>query len=281
VITSAVSVQMVGIFDHYIGSRNGMDTVQMKRMQQIMRIRQQLKAGEYSVGSWIQLPDTSVAEIMGHAGYDWVAVDLEHGSIGVNQLPDIFRALELGGTMPLVRLAEGTPKDCKRALDAGAAGVIIPMINSAEHLRATMAACCWPPAGSRGVGFSRANLFGKKFDAYRAEAQKPLIVAMIEHEMAIWALDDILDVHGLDAVFVGPYDLSASLGITGQFENSKFQSALATIREKAISKSVAVGMHVVSPSREKLRACLDEGYQFVAYSIDAVMLQDAATFKSL
>ena len=280
-ITSAVSVQMVSIFDHYIGSRNGMGIVLMERMHQLRKIRQQLKSGECSIGSWIQLPDASVAEIMGHAGYDWVAVDLEHGSIGVNQLPDIFRALELGGTMPLVRLAEGTPKDCKRALDAGAAGVIIPMINSAEHLRATMAACCWPPAGSRGVGFSRANLFGKKFDAYRAEAQEPLIVAMIEHETAIRALDDILDVQGLDALFIGPYDLSASLGLTGQFEDPTFQSALATIRDKAISKSIAVGMHVVAPSREKLRACLAEGYQFVAYSIDAVMLQDAATFKSL
>ena len=258
-----------------------MGIVLMERMQQLRKIRQQLKSGECSIGSWIQLPDASVAEIMGHAGYDWVAVDLEHGSIDISQLPGIFRALELGGTTPLVRLAEGTPKDCKRALDAGAAGVIIPMINSAENLRSTIAACCWPPAGSRGVGFSRANLFGKKFDAYRVEAQEPLIVAMIEHETAIRALDDILDVQGLDALFIGPYDLSASLGLTGQFEDPTFQSALATIRDKAISKSIAVGMHVVAPSREKLRACLAEGYQFVAYSIDAVMLQDAATFKSL
>ena len=107
---------------------------------------------------------------MGQAGYDWVAIDLEHGSIGVHQIPDLCRALELGNTLPLVRLAQGHSKDCKQALDAGAGGVIAPMVESAEQLLLIRDACRWPPAGTRGVGFSRANLFGRHFDAYGARS---------------------------------------------------------------------------------------------------------------
>src|SRR5690348_12944720 len=106
----------------------------MDRFAAIQAIRAALKAGKHTVGSWIQIPHPSVAEIMGSSGYDWVAVDMEHGSIGVEQLPDLCRALELGGTLPLVRVARGHFKDCKQALDAGAGGIIAPMIESAEQL---------------------------------------------------------------------------------------------------------------------------------------------------
>ena len=153
----------------------------MNRLKTIQAIRESLFNGGVSIGSWIQIPNTSIAEIMGQAGYDWVAVDMEHGAIGHHQLPDLFRALELGGTLPLVRLAQAHPKDCKQALDAGAGGVIVPMVESAEQLLKVRDDCRWPPAGKRGVGFSRANLFGKYFDTYREEAQAPLLVAMIEH----------------------------------------------------------------------------------------------------
>jgi 2-dehydro-3-deoxyglucarate aldolase len=213
---------------------------------------------------------------MGQAGYDWVAVDMEHGSIGVQQLPDLFRALELGGTLPLARLARGHVKDCKQALDAGAGGVIVPMVESGAQLRAARDACRWPPAGTRGVGFSRANLFGKHFETYREEAQAPLLVAMIEHIRAVEGLEDILAVEGLDAVMVGPYDLSASMGLTGDFEHPDFKAALARVRQQTARQKVPSGVHVVSPSREQLQQRIAEGHQFLAYSIDAYMLIDAA-----
>ena len=198
----------------------------MNRHESILNIRKSLANDKPTLGSWMQIPHASVAEIMGQAGYDWVAVDLEHGAITVAQLPDLFRALELGDTLPLVRLAKGDAKECKQVLDAGAGGVIVPMVESAEQLEQVRAACCWPPAGTRGVGFSRANLFGKNFEAYSKEAQAPLLVAMIENFNAIDQLDKILRVAGLDAIFIGPYDLSASMGITGQFDQPKFIAAL-------------------------------------------------------
>ena len=137
------------------------------RLNKIESIREKLQNDQVSIGTWQQIPHASVSEILGQAGYDWVAVDMEHGSIGVDQLPDLFRAIELGGTLPLARIAESKPKDCKQALDAGAGGIIAPMIQSADQLKTIRDACCWPPTGKRGVGFSRANLFGKNFDEYK------------------------------------------------------------------------------------------------------------------
>ena len=224
----------------------------------------------------MQIPHASVAEILGRAGYDWVAVDLEHGAISTAQLPDLFRALELGGTLPLVRLGLGDARECKQALDAGAGGVIVPMVESAEQLERVRAACCWPPAGARGVGFSRANLFGKNFEAYAEEAQAPLLVAMIEHYHAIDQLDQILRVKGLDAVFIGPYDLSASMGMTGRFEELAFVAAIERIRTSAKNHNIPCGLHVVKPQKEELQKRIAEGYRFIAYAIDAVFLTEAS-----
>lgn len=252
----------------------------MNKLIAINAIREKLNAGGHSIGSWMQIPHASVAEIMGAAGYDWVAVDMEHGSISVHQLPDLFRALELGNTLPLVRLAQGHSKDCKQALDAGAAGAIVPMVESAEQLTAVRDACRWPPAGLRGVGFSRANLFGNNFNDYSAEAQSPLLVAMIEHHRAISELDSILAVDGLDAVLIGPYDLSASMGLTAEFDHPDFLAIMERIRKVAAEKGMPVGVHVVDPSPKQLNQRLDDGYQFLAYSIDAVMLNNVARYAS-
>lgn len=249
----------------------------MNRLVAIQKIRDRLRSDGHSIGSWMQIPHASVAEIMGQAGYDWVAVDMEHGAIGAHQLPDIFRALELGGTLPLVRLAHGHPKDCKLALDAGAGGVIVPMVETAAQLTDARDACRWPPAGTRGVGFSRANLFGKHFDAYREEAQAPLLVAMIEHARAVAGLEEILSVEGLDAILIGPYDLSASMGMTAKFDAPEFIATMERIRTLCSQHNIPCGVHVVMPDADALKQRIEEGYRFIAYSIDAVFLNNATT----
>jgi len=246
----------------------------MNKIKKIREIRKDLNSGKTSIGSWMQIPNGSIAEIMGSSGYDWVAVDMEHGSISVNQLPDVFRALELGNTLPLARLSNGTESECKKVLDAGACGVIIPMVESAERLIAVRDACRWPPSGIRGVAFSRANLFGKNFDDYNEEAQAPILVAMIESINAINNLDKILQVEGLDAILIGPYDLSASMGLTAEFNNTKFNKIIKTIKEKPYSKKIPCGIHVVEPSIMNLEEKINDGYRFIAYSIDAVFLRN-------
>lgn len=249
----------------------------MNRLKKICELRKSLAANQPSIGSWMQIPHASVAEIMGHAGYDWVAVDLEHGAISVHQLPELFRALELGGTLPLVRLAQGQTKDCKQALDAGAGGVIVPMVESAAHLMQVRDACRWPPAGTRGVGFSRANLFGEHFDTYTDEAQAPLLVAMIEHIRAVDSLEDILQVEGLDAILIGPYDLSASMGLTAQFNAAEFMATMDRIRTLCMRYAIPCGVHVVLPDANVLKQRVADGYRFIAYSIDAVFLNKSAS----
>ena len=244
----------------------------MNRLMAITDIRKKLNNGGVSVGSWMQIPHSSIAEIMGQSNYDWVAVDMEHGAISVHQLPDLFRALELGNTLPLVRLAHGHSKDCKQALDAGAGGVIVPMIKNADQLRKVRDATRWPPSGNRGVAFSRANLFGKNFNEYIKEAEQPLLIAMIEHIDAINELDDILKVDELDAILIGPYDLSTSMNLTAQFDHPEFAKAIRDIKSKSESANIPCGIHVVSPSVDDLKEKIDDNYRFIAYSIDSVIL---------
>jgi 2-dehydro-3-deoxyglucarate aldolase len=225
----------------------------------------------------MQIPDSNIAEIMGRAGYQWVAIDMEHGPVSVSQLPDIFRALELGGTLPLARVASPLPINCRQALDQGAAGVVIPMISSASQLESIISECHWPPRGRRGVGFQRANVFGKFFDEYLEESQEALVVAQIEHVDAVNNLESIVAVNGLDAIMVGPYDLSASLGITGDFENKKYLETLSRILAVCAKHKMPCGMHVVQPDTKMLEQRIREGYTFIAYGVDTVFLNLGAT----
>jgi len=253
----------------------------MDRLKKIQLIREKLAKGGYSIGTWIQIPHASIAEIMGQAGYDWVAVDMEHGSISNSQLPDLFRALELGNTLPLVRLAEGEAKDCKQALDSGAGGLIIPMVENAKQLENIICSALWPPSGKRGVGFSRANLFGKNFDNYEKEAQNPMIIAMIEHINAIDELDNILNVERLDAILIGPYDLSASMDLTAKFDDPKFIEAMQTIKSKSDKAKIPCGIHIVDPDKDELLKKINDGYRFIPYSLDSVVLSKYITNPTL
>lgn len=248
----------------------------MKKFEKIQELRSKLRKNIPSVGSWMQIPHPSIAEIMGSAGFDWVAVDLEHGSIDLSQLPDLFRSLELGNTLPLARISSMGIHQCKSALDAGAAGIIVPMVESASDLEMVMRFSKWPPGGGRGVGFSRANLFGKRFQQYSIEeAAHPLIIAMIESKIAVDSIDEILNVDGLDAIFIGPYDLSASLGCVGQFDNKIFKDVVNTLTLKARLKGIAFGIHVISPNYQEVLERINEGYTFIAYSLDSVFLTNS------
>ena len=144
-----------------------------------------LASNGLTIGTWQQIPNTSISEILANSGYDWIAVDLEHGAINISQLPDICRAILMNEVLPLARISSPNSTSCKLALDAGMGGLIIPNIESKKQLSELVSASCWPPSGSRGVGYSSANLFGKKFNNYNKEAQNPLIIAQIESTKAV------------------------------------------------------------------------------------------------
>ena len=244
----------------------------MNRIDNIRLIRKKLNQGKVSIGSWIQIPNNLTAEILGDAGYDWVAIDQEHGAIASHQLPDLCRSIELGNTLPIVRIASGSSKECKSALDSGAGGIIIPMVETKSQLENIIQSCQWPPKGKRGVGFSRANYFGKYFERYKEEAANPLIIAMIENIEAINNIEEILLVKGLDAILIGPYDLSASLGKTGEIDSLEVTNMINLIIKKAIQHKISVGIHVVSPEIKELKKQIKNGLTFLPYSIDAVFL---------
>ena len=244
----------------------------MNKLISLRNIRSKLQKGEFTIGSWIQLESPSSAEIIGNSKYDWVAVDLEHGSISISQLPNIFRALELGNTLPLARISEGSPNNCKRALDSGASGLIIPKIESKKQLEFLIKSCKWPPDGFRGVGFSRANLYGENFVNYKEEASQPLVVGMIETKLGLENIKEILSVQGLDAILIGPYDLSASLGLTGEISHPKVEEAIDYILKCCTKFNIPAGIHIVDPSVKEIKNKIQKGYRFIAYSIDTVFL---------
>ena len=217
-----------------------------------------------SIGSWMQIGNSEIAEIMGDSNFEWVAVDMEHGSITYSQLPDIFRALELNGTKPYVRV--GSSADVLRVLEAGAKGIIIPNIETSIQLSNVK-----DLIANRGVGFNRANGYGKHFDKHLNSF--PQVIAMIESMTAVDNLSTILS-EGCDAVLIGPYDLSASLGKSGDFENPDYLDALNTIMSACKYYKVPNGIHVVYPSVEKLNQRIKEGYEFIAYGVDTTFLRE-------
>ena len=254
----------------------------------ITDIRQNLASDKPTVGTWLQFPSPDCAEIMAKAGYDWVACDMEHGSFGHGLLPDIFRAIEVGGAVPFARLPLAEKSWIKAALEAGAQGLIFPMIESDEQLAAAIDLATYPGQDLwrskgqtareyRGVGYCRANTFGKDFDAYRSEITPNLfIVAQIEHIRALDHLDQILSHPRLDAIMVGPYDLSGSMGLTGQFDHPDFIRVLENIRKTCAKHKVPMGPHIVMPDPQELRNQIALGARFIAYGIDSVFLWKSA-----
>lgn len=247
-------------------------------------IRAALAADKATVGTWLQLPSPDVAELMARAGYDWVAVDMEHGSFGRTGLPDIFRAIECGGAAPFARLPAASKTSVKAALEAGAQGLVFPMIETREQLDQAISWAVYPGHDdgrahgaplreNRGVGYCRANAFGRDFDAYMTRrAPELFFVAQIEHIQAVENLDAILSHPRLDAIMVGPYDLSGSMGLTGQFDHPDFKAALERIHAACKRHRPLMGLHIVQPDPAELQRQIAAGSRFIAYGIDAVFL---------
>lgn len=233
-----------------------------------------IRAGRPSIGAWLTLPSPELAEAMAGCGFDWLAVDLEHSAIGLREAAAAFVFAERHGVAPLVRLPGADPLLARRLLDSGAQGVIVPTVEDPAAFVAFLDHLSYPPAGRRGVGLSRANAFGASFDSYLAGFQ-PVVVAQIETAAGVDAAAAIAALPGVDALFLGPYDLSASMGAAGDFTTAAFRQAVATVRRACDETGVAAGIHQVAPDLAALRARLDEGFRFVAYGTDVQAIRHA------
>jgi len=213
---------------------------------------------------------------MAQAGFAWLAIDLEHSAIDISRAQELIQVIELAGCAPLVRLSSNDPVQAKRVMDAGAHGVIVPSVNSKAEAERAVEAVRYPPRGMRGVGLARAHGYGTRFHEYLREVEDfAIVVVMIEHRDAIDHIDEIVSVQGVDAVFSGPYDLSASYGIPGQFEHPLMQDALSRMVAHARTAKVAPGIHVVHPPVEQVRERVREGFRFIAYAGDMLLLVPA------
>ena len=241
------------------------------------KLRRALLERQVTLGSWIQIGHPAGAEVLARAGFDWVCVDLEHGAIDLERTADVFRGLGGFDCVPVARLPLNDPIWIHRTLDAGARGLIIPMVKTAAEAEAAVREAKYPPRGVRGFGYSRANLYGADFEAYIASANEEIAMIMqIEHKDAIANLDAILRVEGVDGVFIGPLDLSGSMGITGQLEHPQMVAAFDTYRAACRAHKKSAGLHIIRPNEANVRRALDEGYTLLALGLDNVFMEQSA-----
>ena len=240
------------------------------------KLKMKLAESSTTIGSWITLAHPAIAEIMSKAGFDWLVVDLEHSVITIREAQELIRVIDLCGVTPLVRLSANDGVQIKRVMDAGAHGIIVPMVNNAEDARLAVSSVRYPPFGNRGVGLARAQGYGTGFGEYKKWLEnESVVIVQIEHIEAVNNLDAILAVDGVDGFIVGPYDLSASLGIPGQFDHQLMRDAMNRIIAEGSGSGKVPGIHGVEPNIEGFKQRIDQGYRFLAYSIDIRMLDCA------
>ncbi len=211
----------------------------------------------------------TIAELMVNEGFDWIAVDLEHTATSTRTFQEIALAVKNKDCDLLARLDSCDPVQAKRVLDAGGSGIIVPLVNTAEQAQQAVAMAKFPPDGFRGAAFSRASDYGRNFrNYYLAHNDSVIVVIMMEHIDAVNNADAILETPGIDAVFIGPYDLSASLGRPGELDHPDVLVALGRIMEACKRHHVPVGIHVIGDENAEVEKRISEGFRFIACSID-------------
>jgi len=238
-------------------------------------LKQKLKNLELTFGSWVTIPNQAIVEIMGDAGFDWLVIDTEHAAIDIHQLQNLVAWIQAKGVKALVRVSKNEEVIIKRVMDAGADGVIVPMVKNKEEAKMAVDFVYYPPFGKRGVGLSRAQKYGVGFQEYQEWlANEAVVIAQIEHIDAVNNLEEILAVPGIDGIIVGPYDLSASMGKPGKYDEEDVKMALLKVDDICKKLGKPLGFHVIQSDHQKVLEKVKVGYSFLAFSIDFFFLGD-------
>ena len=238
-------------------------------------LKAKLRQCELTLGSWLTIPHQAIVEIMSSAGFEWLTIDLEHAAIDFQALANLIGHIQGNGMEALVRVSKNEEVVIKRSMDAGANGVIVPMVKSAAEASMAVDFVRYPPKGKRGVGLSRAQDYGIGFESYKKWLNdESIIIAQIEHIESVRNLSAILDTEGIDGIIVGPYDLSASMGLPGEFENKEVQQVLSEIDLITLEKKKALGFHVISTDHLKMAEKIEKKYSLLAFSLDFFFLGD-------
>lgn len=240
-------------------------------------LKTKLRNNELTIGSWLTIPHQAIVEIMSSAGFEWLTIDLEHAAIDYQALANLIGHIQGNGMEALVRVSKNEEVVIKRSMDAGANGVIVPMVKNAAEASMAVDFVRYPPKGKRGVGLSRAQDYGIGFDSYKKWLNdESVIIAQIEHIESVKNLAAILDTDGIDGIIVGPYDLSASMGLPGEFENRDVKQVLSEIDRITLEKKKPLGFHIISSDHKKMIEKIEKKYSFLAFSLDFFFLGDKA-----
>ncbi len=238
-----------------------------------MTLRQRLLNNEVLYGTLMSMASVEAVEMTVQLGYDWLFIDAEHGALGPNE---VFRLIQAAGDCPcLVRVPGFDEGFIKKTLDAGAAGIIVPQVESLAEAQDIVRVSKYPPQGQRGVGLGRAHDYGLNFQDYLARANdETIVVIQAESRDAIGNIDAMASCAGVDAVLIGPYDLSASLGEVGDFENPEFIDAIEQISEACMDHGKALGIFGVSA--EAVAPYKEQGFSLLTVGVDSLFLQQAS-----
>jgi 4-hydroxy-2-oxoheptanedioate aldolase len=231
----------------------------------INTMKEKWARGEVTHGAWLSVANSFSAEVMAHQGFDWICIDMQHGVVDYQVAVTMLQAIGTTETIPIVRVPWNEFGIIGKMLDAGALGVIIPMVNSVEEAKVAVAACRYFPEGSRSFGPTRAAYYAGA--NYFGEAnQQVACIPMVETKQAVERLDDILSVPGIDAVYVGPADLSITLGLAPRMDNEgAFEEARLRIAERCAAHGVTAGIHANASLAAKHAAA---GYRMITISGD-------------
>lgn len=225
------------------------------------------------LGTWITVPHPSIVELVSAQPFDWICVDLEHSPTSRQELQIALAIIQGKGKKAFVRVPLNSHLEIKYPLDAGVDGIIIPMVNSAAEAKAAVENCLYPPKGKRGVGLARAQGFGFSFEKHLEQNRNNLtIIVQIEHVNAVREIDEILAVPSVSGVFLGPYDLSGSMNIPGQFDHPDMVTAIQKVADATRKAGKILGAHVIAPDHKMVNIYAQKGYNFIAFSLDTLFL---------
>lgn len=239
-------------------------------------VKRLLLDGKPAIGTWLGLGSPLAAEWLAHQGFDWLNIEQEHGAIDASLTLSLLQAISTTDVVPLVRIPWKDPAYCKRALDAGAYGLFVPTVNTREEAEMIVGAMKYPPAGYRGLGGTRRVLYGGS-DYVKQANDEILVILMIETAEGVRNAREILSVQGVDACFVGPNDLAASLGLAPTLDPpfEEYEQAIGRIFEACRQTGVAPGLHC--PSAERAADRIEQGWQLIAINSDGGFMAQAAS----
>ena len=242
-------------------------------MKKINNFAKRLRSNEILIGTLVSLPSAEICELLASIGYDWLFIDAEHGAFNPQQAQAMLQAA--APTPCLIRVPSDETIWLKKALDIGAAGVIVPQVHTADQAREIISHCKYTPDGKRGIGIGRAHKYGIDFDRYIKYAnQETAVVLQAESSEAVDNINDIVKLKGIDAILIGPYDLSASLGKPGEIDHPVVQAAINKIIKTCQNAKLAMGFFGVTP--ESVLPYKQKGFTLLTIGMDTAFLINAA-----